>query len=44
MKFAHVRFSEYFTFTERIFHGEVISLARKAQMKKSNPFELDFLC
>jgi len=30
MKFAHVRFSEYFTFAEQIFHSEAISLARRA--------------
>ena len=27
MKFAHIRISEYFTFAERIFHREAISLA-----------------
>ena len=30
MKFAHVRFSEYFTFAEQIFHSVAISLARRA--------------
>ena len=30
MKLAHIRFSEYFTFAEQIFHSEAISLANMA--------------
>ena len=30
IKFAHIRFSEYFTFAKQIFHCEAISLACEA--------------
>ena len=33
MKFAHIRVSEYFTFTEQIFHSEAMSLARKGKFR-----------
>ena len=33
MIFAHVRRSEHFTFSEKIFHREAISLARKGKYR-----------
>ena len=38
-EFAHIRVSEYFTFTKQIFHREAISLARRANfIVKGNTF------
>ena len=35
--FAHIRVSEYFTFTKQIFHREAISLARRANFIEKEP-------
>ena len=37
IKFAHIRFSEYFTFAKQIFHSEAISLARKGKFHWKKP-------
>ena len=43
MKFAHSRVSEYFTFSEQIFHSAAISLARMANfVEKSSFFRTSF--
>ena len=33
MKFSNIRFSEYLTFAEQIFHREVISLAQMGKFR-----------